>query len=255
MTKTQHGLTLAQFDPQANAYVSSTVHASGADLDALERLVAGAQLGSALDLGCGGGHVSYRLAPHVGQLTAYDLSQAMLDAVGREAAGRGLGNIALRRGAAEALPFADASFDLVVTRYSAHHWTDMAAGVKEIRRVLKPGGRAVIIDVVSPGPPALDTYLQAVELLRDPSHIRDYSAVEWLAAVADAGLKLERCELRPLALDFGTWIERMKPPRSHAEAICSLQALMPQDVAAAFVLRPDGSFQVDSAMIEAVRPG
>ena len=179
----------------------------------------------------------------------------MLDAVGREAAGRGLGNIALRRGAAEALPFADASFDLVVTRYSAHHWTDMAAGVKEIRRVLKPGGRAVIIDVVSPGPPALDTYLQAVELLRDPSHIRDYSAVEWLAAVADAGLKLERCELRPLALDFGTWIERMKPPRSHAEAICSLQALMPQDVAAAFVLRPDGSFQVDSAMIEAVRPG
>ena len=69
----------------------------------------GRSFGSALDLGCGGGHVSYRLAPHVGQLTAYDLSQAMLDAVGREAAGRGLGNIALRRGAAEALPFADAT--------------------------------------------------------------------------------------------------------------------------------------------------
>jgi SAM-dependent methyltransferase len=188
-------------------------------------------------------------------VTAYDLSQAMLDVVSREAARRGLFNVALRRGAAEALPFADASFDLVATRYSAHHWTDMAAGMKEINRVLRPGGRAVIIDVVSPGPPALDTFLQAVELLRDPSHVRDYSAVEWLTAVANAGLKLERCEMRPLALDFGTWIERMKPPSSHAEAIRSLQALMPQDVAAAFALKPDGSFQVESAMIEAVRPG
>jgi len=51
--------------------------------------------------------------------------------------------------------------------------------LREARRVLKPGGRAVFMDAISPGPALLDTYLQAVELLRDPSHLRDYSLAEW----------------------------------------------------------------------------
>ena len=129
-----------------------------------------------LDLGSGGGHLSYYAAPHAASVTAYDLSDEMLAAVAQVAAERGLGNIATRQGAVEALPFAAQSFDIVATRLSAHHWHDVPAALREARRVLAPGGLLVVIDIVSPGPPLLDTHFQAIELLRDPSHVRDYSA-------------------------------------------------------------------------------
>ena len=114
-----------------------------------------------LDLGCGGGHVSYHVAPHVHEVVAYDLSPEMLDVVARAAVERGLGNIATRQGVAELLPFADASFDFVLSRFSAHHWRDFDAGLREAARVLKPGGTAAFVDCISPGPPLLDTFFQA----------------------------------------------------------------------------------------------
>ncbi|MFD2980389.1 class I SAM-dependent methyltransferase, partial [Klebsiella pneumoniae] len=87
---------------------------------------------------------------------------AMLDVVASAAAERGLANVTTERGAAERLPFADASFDFVFSRYSAHHWSDLGLALREVRRVLKPGGVAAFIDVMSPGSPLLDTYLQTV---------------------------------------------------------------------------------------------
>ncbi|VVE45301.1 SAM-dependent methyltransferase [Pandoraea terrae] len=54
-----------------------------------------------------------------------------------------------------------------------------------MRRVLRPGGRVVICDVVSTGQPLLDTYLQAVEVLRDTSHVRNYAVGEWIAMADD----------------------------------------------------------------------
>ena len=72
-----------------------------------------------LDLGCGGGHVSYRVAPHVREVVAYDLSAEMLAAVRATAAERGLANIVdPSRARPKRLPFPDASFDLVLSRYT-----------------------------------------------------------------------------------------------------------------------------------------
>ena len=78
---------------------------------------------------------------------------------------------------------ADGAFDFLACRYSAHHWRDLDAGLRQARRVLRPNAAAVFIDAVSPGAPLLDTHLQAVELLRDTSHVRDYSVAEWTAAI------------------------------------------------------------------------
>lgn len=162
-----------QFGARAADYVASAVHSSCADLDALAALCRDLPQARVLDLGCGGGHVAYAVAPHVRTVTALDLSQAMLDAVEAEAARRGLTNLDTRRAAVESLPFPDASFDRVLTRYSAHHWADVPTALREAHRVLKPGGRLGLVDVIHPGPPLLDTHLQAWELLRDPSHVRD----------------------------------------------------------------------------------
>ncbi|MDR3526506.1 MAG: class I SAM-dependent methyltransferase, partial [Rhizomicrobium sp.] len=99
-------LAASQFSPRAAAYVTSAVHAAGEDLEALKAFVAGKNFARVLDLGCGGGHVSFAMAPLVGTVTAYDLSEAMLSAVATEAAARGITNLNTQQGKAEALPFA-----------------------------------------------------------------------------------------------------------------------------------------------------
>ena len=107
MTIQHHGdQVTAQFGPRAAAYVASQVHATGADLEQLGALAsAGSPNARALDLGCGGGHASFHIAPYVGQMVAYDMSVDMLNAVSHAAADRGLVNIVTRQGVAEALPF------------------------------------------------------------------------------------------------------------------------------------------------------
>ena len=132
MSQLQHdALVASQFGSRASAYVTSAVHAQGEDLRDLAALVTGAAGAHVLDLGCGGGHASFAVAPHVAKVVAYDLSAAMLEAVTAEAAVRGIANLTTRQGPAEALPFADASFDVVITRFSAHHWADMPAGIAD----------------------------------------------------------------------------------------------------------------------------
>jgi SAM-dependent methyltransferase len=250
MSRSHETVVADQYGGRAAAYVTSATHASGADLDQVEALARTMPAARALDLGCGGGHVAYRMAPHVAAVTAYDLTPSMLDAVLREAAQRGLPGITVQQGAAERLPFADASFDLVVTRFSAHHWRDLQAGLREMRRVLAPGGRALVIDTVSPGVPLLDTFLQTIELLRDPSHGRNYSLAEWHQALAQARLAAQASQVRRLRLDFASWVARMNTPPVHVAAMRSLQAGASEDVRRYFELEPDGSFTFDSLAIE-----
>ncbi len=251
MSVTHQTLVATQFGPRARAYVESGDHAKGADLARLKAIVKDQPGGRILDLGCGGGHVSFAVAPHARDVVAYDLSADMLDAVRGEAAERGLHAIRTEQGVAEALPFPDASFDFVFTRFSAHHWSDLAAGLAGMRRVLKPGGLAIVMDAFAPEAVLHDTFLQSIELLRDPSHVRDYTLVEWAAALKAAGLRPMAPVTAKLRLAFDGWIRRIGTPDAQMRAIRALQTQMPRDVIAHFAIEPDGSFLLDTMMIEA----
>jgi ubiquinone/menaquinone biosynthesis C-methylase UbiE len=242
-----------QFGEQASAYLSSAVHAQGTEFALLQVEVAGRGDARVLDLGCGAGHVSFHVAPAVGEVVAYDLSQQMLDVVDAAAADKGLDNIRTVRGAAERLPFQNAEFDFVFSRYSAHHWSDLALALREVRRVLKPGGVAAFIDVMSPGSPLLDTYLQTVEVLRDTSHVRDYSAAEWLHQVSDAGLSTRSHTRQRLRLEYASWVERMRTPEPLRIAIRELQQAMGAEVRDYFEIAEDGSFSTDVLVLWAER--
>ena len=244
-----------QFGAVAADYVSSAAHATGDDLVQLAVLAARHPGGKALDLGCGGGHASFAIAPHCRSVTAYDLSQAMLEAVAGEASRRDLPNIETRQGSVAALPFADEQFDLVVSRYSAHHWADLAGALSQARRVLAPGGQALFIDVVAPEDALLDTHLQTWELLRDPSHVRDHAVSQWRKALAEAGFVPGEVTLRRLRLDFATWIARMRTPEPDSAAIRRLQDGTPEPVRRHFAIEPDGSFAVDTMAIAAEGDG
>ena len=244
-SRSHEALLGEQFGSRAAAYLTSAVHAQGVDLQALADLVRGRNDARVLDLGCGAGHVSFAVAPSVRAVVAYDLSAEMLGVVAAAAAERGLGNIGTERGRAEKLPFAEASFDFVFSRFSAHHWQDFDAGLREAARVLKPGGTAAFVDVISPGVPLLDTYLQTVELLRDASHVRDYSRAEWDAAIAQAGLICATTSHHRLRMVFAVWVERMNTPKLQCDAIRALQRAMSESVTRYYAIDAAGSFDLD----------
>ncbi|MCS0615263.1 class I SAM-dependent methyltransferase [Massilia kyonggiensis] len=249
--QTHDATVLEQYDSRAEAYLTSAVHAAGADLDRMADLIGNRPDAVALDMGCGGGHVAFRMAGQVGKVVAYDLSAAMLDTVAAEARRRGLDNVVTKQGAAEAMPCPDASFDVVATRYSAHHWGAFSDGLAQMRRVAKPDGLALFMDVVSPGVALLDTWLQTLELLRDPSHVRNASVEEWTTTLAAVGFAVDDVVTYRLRLEFGSWIARMRTPDVHVAAIRSLHARAASEVKDYFQIGEDGSFTVDTALIVA----
>ncbi len=211
-----------RFGDVAANYRTSQVHAAGPDLDLL---VAAAPLtadATVLDAGCGAGHAALALAPRAHSVVALDFTPAMLAQVEALAGERGISNVVAQLGDVERLPFPAARFDIVVSRYSAHHWLRPARALAEFRRVLKPAGVFLLSDIMAREDYAQDTFLQAIELLRDPSHVRDYRISEWRALLEGAGFSAEVLQRFELPLHFATWTRRMNTPRQNAAMIKSL---------------------------------
>ncbi|MFL6429140.1 MAG: class I SAM-dependent methyltransferase [Acidobacteriaceae bacterium] len=250
----EHDVLVAQqFGSTARAYLDSVTHASGEDLEILGAEIAAVPDALVLDLGCGAGHASFAVAPYAASVTAYDLTAQMLAVVEREASARNLRNITTVQGMAEVLPFRDAHFDRVISRYSAHHWHDVPAALREMRRVLKPRGEALLIDTAGGATPLLDTHLQTVEILRDPSHVRNYSAREWLALFAEAGFTASVRKEWPVKLEFSGWVERQRTSPERISAIHSLWSAAPDEVRSFFEVQPDSSFTLQKVLIAAQR--
>jgi ubiquinone/menaquinone biosynthesis C-methylase UbiE len=211
------------FGRAAAAYTASAGHA---DAEALARVVAFAEPHSgdrALDVATGAGHTALALAPHVAEVIALDITPEMLAETALNASRRRLGNVRVQSGAAEALPFADASFDIVTVRTAPHHFADIERAVREMARVTRAGGRVVVVDTIVPEDDALDREINAIELLRDPSHVRNYRASAWRRMLADAGLRVtgenaDRYMEQGNRVDFDTWTGRAETtPEALAE--------------------------------------
>src|SRR5262249_43104230 len=148
-----------------------------------------ARRGKLLDVACGPGVVTAALASEAGSVTAFDATEEMLEKAKARCAKAGLGNVAFRSGDDENLPFGNAEFDGVVTRLAIHHFANPQRALDEMFRVLRPGGAAVIVDVVSSGDPGESKLHNAIERLRDLSHVRMLPASELDAGVSRAGFR------------------------------------------------------------------
>ncbi|HEX3135468.1 MAG TPA: class I SAM-dependent methyltransferase, partial [Planctomycetota bacterium] len=141
--------------------------------------------GRVLDAGCGPGLVACHLSPHVSSVIGVDATPAMVIKAGQVARERGRSNVTFQEGVMERLPFADGTFDGVVTRYTFHHVLDATVAMAELVRVCRPGGRVVVCDATPRGE-CRDTY-DAWERIRDPSHSSARTPEE-LRALADRTL-------------------------------------------------------------------
>ena len=169
---THQDLILDQFTRQATVF--STAPAI-TDEEALTMIVEAARPTSddrLLDVACGPGLVVCAFASHVRKATGIDVTPAMLERARKLAADKGLTNVAWQHGDVYSLPYDDASFTIVTTRFSFHHFLDPAAVLQEMVRVCAPGGRIVVVDDYASADPAKAAAFNRLEKLRDPSHSR-----------------------------------------------------------------------------------
>jgi ubiquinone/menaquinone biosynthesis C-methylase UbiE len=216
-------LVRRQFAASAANYASpEAVQATGPNLDALVEVAALTGQERVLDVGCGPGYTAFAVAPGAREVVALDLTPEMLDAARELARERGIENVCFEQGDVETLPFPDASFDCVTCRFSAHHYVDVRRAVAEMARVLRPGGQLVLVDSIAPEDDTQDAFLDAIERMRDPSHVRNWRVSEWAEMLRAAGFTPKLRGTWDMFLDFRAWVERMNTP---PEAIAGLEAL------------------------------
>jgi SAM-dependent methyltransferase len=196
-----------QFNKQAALYASSPVHRSGPSLPVLVEVAAPEPVDVALDVATGTGNTALALAPLVLRVIGVDVAFGMLDQARARAQAENVQNIEFITGSAENLPFPDAEFSLVVSRHAPHHFHDLDKFVREVGRVLKPGGRFVLADQISPSAQVAD-WVDRWERTRDPSHFRQRTVNEWRQVSAAAGFSWIRDQAVPYELPFDWWVKQ-----------------------------------------------
>lgn len=172
-----------------------------------------------LDLAAGTGIAARELASRARAVVAVDVTEAML-ARGRQAAAEeGLRNLVFMRGDATALPFLDGSFDVVVSRYAAHHFERPELLVAEMRRCLRAGGHLALADMLADDDPATAAEQNQLERLRDPSHARALARGEIEALLDAAGLELLDVTIRSVRRPLAPWLQQTGTPDEPAHRV------------------------------------
>lgn len=250
--------TQEQFARQARRYAESALHRRGETLKAVVQLAAPQEGQRVLDVGTGAGFTAFALAPRVASIMATDLTAAMLGEARRLAQELGLHDkVQWGVAAAERLPFARDSFDIVACRFASHHFLDVAAAIAEFARVAKPGGCIIICDVVAPPSPTLIALMNELERRRDPTHVWDYPLGQWRQILKRAGLAVKRVIRGKSRQLFSEWVYRAGTPPAVVEELIAMFAAADEEARRAFAIRWQGAevyFAWDNATICAVKP-
>ena len=179
-----------QFGDTARAYAVSRTHAEGGTRHLLIERMQPVVDETLLDVACGAGGMTLAMAPYVCEAIGLDPAPEMLAALRLGARREGVANLTAMIGDAHRLPFRDRSVQLVTVRMAPHHFHDPAAAVREMARVLAKGGRLGIADGTVPEDSELDAFINRLDVLHDPTTVRNYSAREWRAFYEGAGLRV-----------------------------------------------------------------
>ena len=196
-----------QFNKQAALYATSPVHRLGPSLAVLVEMAAPEPTDVVLDVATGTGNTALTLAPQVSKVVGLDVASAMLDQARTRAEAENVRNVEFVSGSAEELPFPEEQFSLVVSRHAPHHFHHLDKFLREVRRVLKPGGRLVVADQISPSAQVVE-WVDRWEQTRDPSHFRQRTITEWRELTEAAGLSWMQDQVVVYELPFDWWVKQ-----------------------------------------------
>ena len=237
-------------------YAESAPHKFGPSLPKLLELTRSFPTDVCLDVGTGTGHTAAALAPRVKKVYGLDPAEGMM-AAARAAYGH-LDNLEFVSGTSEETGFENDMFDLITARHTLHHHPSMPKTLAELGRVLKPGGRLIIVDEVTPDA-SVEAWYHALEVARDPTHGRAYLMEAWRVFIEEAGLEWVVGDAHTVyTLDVESWMTRMKPTLEAAEAVRKLFREADEGARALFniVYQNDAAvtFDMPMALILAVKP-
>lgn len=198
----------SEFTHQTESFAGTGIATAAETLGALVDLVPPDPKASWLEVACGPAAISRALASKVGRVTGIDLTPAMVEKAREEAAREGIGNAEFSVGDATALEFADASFDGAVNRLSFHHIPAPQRVLEEMARLVRPGGRVIVSDLLTDEDADAQAWHQEIERLRDPSHWATPTPTRLRAMGEAAGLELESEQLIPIEIDYEDWLQR-----------------------------------------------
>ncbi|WP_254533075.1 class I SAM-dependent methyltransferase [Natrinema gelatinilyticum] len=232
---TQKREAASSFDESASAYLNSDVHRAGDDLERLASWCDGAT--RALDVATGAGHTAGAIADHgVDEVVATDAAPGMIETATTEF------DVAGVVADAERLPFDADVFDAVSCRIAAHHFPNPSALVEEVARITADGGVFALEDNVAPPATELDEFLNEVERLRDPTHVRSATEAEWVEWVTDAGFDIEHRRLIKKEINYEDWVSQLDTPEQARERLRELFADPPDGAESLFeITHEDGN--------------
>ena len=240
MSESQRARVQAQFGPSAAAYVASPGHAGGPDL---EQLVAwGGNRGAArvLDIATGGGHTALAFARFTPSVVAADITVPMVRAAREFVTAAGAPGVRFLGADAEALPFRDRSFGTVTCRTAAHHFPSLLPALREVARVLRPGGSFLVEDIMGHDDEAAAGFMLEVERRRDPSHVRSFRQIEWTAFLRAAGLTVMDEAIMPKTRTWEDWTRRSRMAPADKAALEAFVLAAPAACREAFDFRIEG---------------
>jgi ubiquinone/menaquinone biosynthesis C-methylase UbiE len=176
-----------QFSRQALPFSQQPAHSQEAFINLLLEISGVGDQDTVLDVACGPGLVATAFAERARHVTGIDLTPAMIERARQIQREKDLNNLSWQIGTVLPLPFPDASFSLVITRYSFHHFLEPQAVFTEMVRVCTPGDRVLVADVIML--PEKREFLDQEEKLRDPSHTRTLTPDEFCRMADDLQLR------------------------------------------------------------------
>ncbi len=231
-TQDHKKITQEEFSRQAEQIVTAPSFNDSDTLNNIVEAVGATYQDRILDVACGTGVVAFCLAKTAKEVIGLDITGEMLQRARKARHKKGISNVHFQLGDVERLPFDDEAFDITVCRMSIHHFSNPQAAINEMVRVTRIGGKVVFADIITSDDVEVAELHNAIERLRDPSHVRMLTHDELLALAAGCNLHILKTDNWSKQRHFPEWAEILNAPERIEPLKVVLQALAKNQIQA-----------------------